>query len=103
MNGLAKQESNVQTLAREMEQTQELLLEKYIQLGKSIYEVADRSVDDINRLTDRLIDIKRNISMENGQTECTECLAMNPRENVYCGRCGSKLHRAGEEDEESGK
>lgn len=70
--------------------------DKYYQLGKSVYEIADREVDEINHLVDRMIEIKQQLSDVKNQSICVHYMAKNPKSNRYCGGCGRKLQENGE-------
>ncbi len=79
-------ESKIIKLEREID-------EKYYQLGRSIYELADRKFDEIDRIVDNLVDAKVHLSQLQGHHMCVHCLAQNPIENHYCGKCGKKIER----------
>ena len=67
------------------------LSDRYYQLGKCVYEAADRRIEEIGRLVDRLVETRVKLSGVKEQTVCLSCLAPNPRDNAYCGKCGTRL------------
>lgn len=98
-----KMSERLQEMQREEERAEEELHDRYIQLGKDVYEIAEKETGAINRLTDRIISLKRRIREKQGQIECGECAALNPKENLYCHRCGAALDHRASGEEENGK
>ena len=96
-------ENRLKKMEREEEQAEEELHDRYMQLGKDIYEITEREAEKINSLTDRIIGLKRSICEESGRIECSECLTMNSARSLYCHRCGAKLNRESKEENNRGK
>lgn len=67
------------------------LSRSYYALGRSVYETAERKIDEINHLTDKLVETKIKLSQLKGRRVCAECKAQNPEDSIYCGKCGNKL------------
>ena len=67
--------------------------DKYYQLGKYIYELSERRMDEIDRLVNRLVETKVKLSQLKRQCICAYCLGSNPKENKYCGICGKELEQ----------
>lgn len=78
-------------LEEEYKNTEARLLEAYLQFGRSVYELAERQVEDINGLTDQLIELRYRLSVLKDDKTCVHCMARNPAESQYCARCGKKL------------
>jgi len=78
-------------LEEDITKLEEELTDKYYQLGKSIYELSDRKVAEINQLVDRLVETKIRLSNTKNSGICVYCMAENPKLNTYCGKCGKKL------------
>lgn len=84
-------------LEEDIDKMEEELSARYYQLGKCIYEIADCKGKEINSLVDRLVEAKLKLVSIKEQQICLICMAQNPKENAYCGKCGKILRRDSDE------
>lgn len=80
-------------LEEDIAELEKELAEKYYTLGKGIYEIAESRVGEINELVDRLVDTKVRLAEVKRQQICPHCLAQNPADHLYCGKCGRKMEQ----------
>lgn len=78
-------------LEEEQARLEQELDQKYYQLGREIYEAADRGVSEINALVDRLVETKLKLCKIREHRVCPYCLSQSPMEDQYCGKCGRRL------------
>lgn len=83
--------NEIARLENEIQKTQAQIARIYFEFGKLMYDVAERHVQEINRLTDRLISLKKTLAQAKGETICTNCSMHNEAGNRFCSRCGSPL------------
>ena len=75
--------------------------ELYYKLGREYYEDFENNVDDISGLEELCADIKsreerierikKKINTCEHIKMCSSCGAVNPENNLYCGKCGEEL------------
>lgn len=92
-----KNAKDILSLEEDITKLGEVLSAKYYQLGKRVYEITEHESKEINSLVDRLVEAKIKLSNMKNQCVCLNCMAQNPKENAYCGKCGEILGRDNDE------
>jgi len=67
------------------------LQKHYLEMGKSILEIAETEKKQIDYLTDSLIDARKQLSAMKEEIQCQECMTLNEKGSHYCKSCGKKL------------
>lgn len=72
------------------------LQELYSQIGKSIMEIAISERENVDKLVDEIIEIRRQTAAARRDIECPLCTAQNQADSRFCRKCGAPLE--GEEE-----
>ena len=74
------------------------LYEQYCEIGKGILEKAERENNKVNALVDQIIETRLRLAAAKEERCCPKCAEHNDRSSIYCKRCGKKLPKDNEED-----
>lgn len=84
----------------------------YLKMGEIVYELRKASTEnedliamciaEIDAQHKELEELNEKINDLKNEAKCPECMASNPREALYCSRCGASLIREKEEPVEDG-
>jgi len=69
------------------------LHENYYRLGKTVYEHAERRIEEINGLVNRLVEAKIKLTKLRQERICAYCLHPNAAGSRFCGGCGKPLEQ----------
>ena len=110
---VAKRTSNVIThtkLSFAVNETQSKIKDIYSEIGKTLYakyldgadcgdDFAD-SFDQLDKLLDEIEALNSKIAELKNSLKCPECGVYNPNESDYCSKCGARLIKETEAEEE---
>lgn len=93
---------NLSKLKLECAKTHGEINTAYEKLGRSFYQMRkggyqnDELIDSLSNQLDTLHErekvLKQEISALRNVLTCSVCSHANPKESLYCGQCGAKLH-----------
>lgn len=77
----------------------EYVYSEYLQGSEFPAEIAEKC-ENVDRLKEEIASLKEKIADLKDATVCTSCGEYNNSENVYCAKCGNKLHDVAAEAED---
>jgi NADH pyrophosphatase NudC (nudix superfamily) len=86
-----RRNEHVQSLERDLNKMETTLNEHYCNIGKQLLEMAEQEDHEINKLVDKIIELKKQLYELHQTVQCPSCLLMNSSESRYCSHCGNKL------------
>ncbi|MFV0399116.1 MAG: hypothetical protein ACK5LX_00675 [Oscillospiraceae bacterium] len=97
--GSSNPQREIDRMEQEIGRLEHTLRESYSDAGKMILEAAETESRKINELVDRIVEMRRQLLELRGDRECPECGTYNKNHSLYCNHCGSKLDKAGPDEE----
>ena len=82
---------SIRELEAELARMEAKLQASYMEMGKSLLEMADKEYKAVNHLVDEIVETKKKLSKARNEIECPECTEHNTSDSKYCKRCGKKL------------
>lgn len=81
----------VARIERSLQDAEEALTQRYCALGKTLLDMMESEEPAINRLSDEIVSLRKQLSEARGEIVCGVCLTHNPPENRFCRFCGAFL------------
>ena len=94
-----KPDKGVSRLEEQLDKLEFELQVRYCEMGKSLLELAGTEQRAIDRLLERIIQVRRQLSRARHEIQCPACLTFSTADSAYCRKCGEKLPPAPEEKE----
>ena len=88
-----KKEQEIERFTRQLDHKEHELEEKYCDVGKSIMDKLEKENQEIGHMVDEVIQLKRKLINAKGQIRCPACYQYNEADSIYCSRCGKKLEK----------
>lgn len=81
----------IQAMEEELHRKEEELQAHYIQMGKSLLELADGEQRTIDHLVDDIIATRTRLAEARDERRCPACCLFNTADSRFCKHCGAKL------------
>ena len=91
-------QDEIREMEKDLSKMEHELLEQYCEVGKGILEKAEMENKRANSLVDQIIETRQRLATAKGERCCPECAEHNGQNSIYCKRCGKKLPKVNEED-----
>lgn len=85
------EQTHVEELERALNEKERELCCHYYEVAKALLAIAECKGDQIDRLVDEIIELRRQVALARGEQPCPRCTRFNEADSHYCRHCGQKI------------
>ena len=100
---LEERQLEINRITQQLDCMEQELLEKYCDVGRFVLEKIEKENREIDQLVDQVIKLKKELIRVKGEIRCPYCYQYNEPDSIYCNRCGKKLEKQEEEDDDTSR